>query len=456
MKMTTSEAFHPYQNFCVDYLVSHSRCGLFLDMGLGKTSITLKAIDILMNDYLEIRKVLVIAPLRVAKMTWKDEVSKWEDFKDLTIKEAIGTSEERIEAINSKAEIVTINRENIKWLYDYYISNKRRPPFDMIVIDESSSFKNRSTARWKACKAFTNIAKRVAILTGTPTPNGYMDLWSQIYLLDKGQRLGQTLTEYRNRYFYLQNLRFHQYRLREGSEKEINDSIKDICVSMNSKDYLTLPEKIVNNIPIQLGESELRLYKTMEKDMLIELDGEEITAANAAVVMNKLIQLASGAIYDEKGDYKVIHSAKIEALKEIIEDNEGKPILVFYNFKNEKDRIMEAFKELEPRELNTEKDQKDWNEGKIRLLVINPASAGHGLNLQAGGNIIVWFSLTWNLEYYQQANRRLYRQGQKKAVVINHLIAKGTVDEDVLSRLQGKGKVQENLLSYIKAKLSAK
>lgn len=237
---------------------------------------------------------------------------------------------------------------------------------------------------------------------------------------------------------------------------EINDSIKDICVSMNSKDYLTLPEKIVNNIPIQLGESELRLYKTMEKDMLIELDGEEITAANAAVVMNKLIQLASGAIYDEKGDYKVIHSAKIEALKEIIEDNEGKPILVFYNFKNEKERIMEAFKELEPRELNTEKDQKDWNEGKIRLLVINPASAGHGLNLQAGGNIIVWFSLTWNLEYYQQANKRLYRQGQKKAVVINHLIAKGTVDEDVLSRLQGKGKVQENLLSYIKAKLSAK
>ncbi len=456
MKMTTNEKFHPYQNFCVDYLVSHSRCGLFLDMGLGKTSITLKAIDILMNDYLEIRKVLVIAPLRVAKMTWKDEVSKWEDFKDLTIQEAIGTSEERIKAINSKAEIVTINRENIKWLYDYYISNKKRPPFDMIVIDESSSFKNRSTARWKACKAFTNIAKRVVILTGTPTPNGYMDLWSQIYLLDKGQRLGLTLTEYRNRYFYLQNLRFHQYKLRTGAEMEINDSIKDICVSMNSKDYLTLPEKIVNNIPIQLGESELRLYKTMEKDMLIELDGEEITAANAAVVMNKLIQLASGAIYDEKGDYKVIHSAKIEALKEIIEDNEGKPILVFYNFKNEKERIMEAFKELEPRELNTEKDQKDWNEGKIRLLVINPASAGHGLNLQAGGNIIVWFSLTWNLEYYQQANKRLYRQGQKNSVVINHLIAKGTVDEDVLSRLQGKGKVQDNLLAYIKAKVSEK
>lgn len=450
--MNTKTDFHEYQNYCSEYLINHKRCGLFLDMGLGKTSITLKAIDTLMNDFLEVNRVLVVAPLRVAKMTWKDEVEKWEDI-NLTIAVAVGDAETRAKALESKSDIVTINRENVKWLYDYYQSIKKTPPFDMVVIDESSSFKNRSTVRWKAMKVFATFAKRVVILTGTPAPNGYMDLWAQIYLLDHGQRLGQTLTAYRNQYFYLKNIRFHQYQIKAGAEEAINKAISDICVSMKSEDYLTLPEKVTNNVVVELDDIAKEVYKTMERDMLIEFEGEEITAANAAVVMNKLIQLASGFIYDAAGEYKAIHSVKLDALREIIDDNPERPILVFYNYRSEKERIFEEFKDLEPRELNTEQDQKDWNEGKIRLLVINPASAGHGLNLQAGGNIIVWFSLTWNLEYYQQANKRLYRQGQKQAVVINHLIAKGTVDEDVLVRLNSKGKTQDTLLDYIKAKI---
>ena len=421
-------------------------------MGLGKTAITLKAIDELVNDYLEVNKVLVVAPLRVAKLTWKDELAIWKDL-NLTISVAVGNIQQRIESIESNSDIVTINRENIKWLLDYYKSNKKIPPFDMIVIDESSSFKNKSTSRWKAMKVFTNLAKRVVILTGTPVPNGYMDLWAQIYLLDKGQRLGLTLTEYRNRYFYLYNLKFHQFKLKTGSEDLINKAINDICVSMKSEDYLTLPEKITNNIQVELDDKSLDLYKKMELEMLIKLNDETILAANAAVVMNKLIQIASGAIYDENGNYLLIHQTKIEALKEIIEDNENKPILVFYNYRSEKERILEAFKDLNPRELNSKQDQDDWNNNKVNLLVVNPASAGHGLNLQAGGNIIVWFSLTWNLEYYQQANKRLYRQGQKNSVIINHLIAKNTVDEDVLSRLNDKSKRQDSLLDYIKAKL---
>lgn len=450
--MNTEKDFHDYQKYCTNYLIQHKKCGLFLDMGLGKTAITLKAIDELVNDYLEVNKVLVVAPLRVAKLTWKDELAVWKDL-NLTISIAVGNIQQRIESIESNSDIITINRENIKWLLDYYKSNKKIPPFDMIVIDESSSFKNKSTSRWKAMKVFTNLAKRVVILTGTPVPNGYMDLWAQIYLLDKGKRLGLTLTEYRNRYFYLYNLKFRQFKLKTGSEDLINQAINDICVSMKSEDYLTLPEKITNNIQVELDNKSLDLYKKMELEMLIKLNDETILAANAAVVMNKLIQIASGAIYDEKGDYLLIHQAKIEALKEIIEDNENKPILVFYNYRSEKERILEAFKVLNPRELNSKQDQDDWNSGKIKLLVVNPASAGHGLNLQAGGNIIVWFSLTWNLEYYQQANKRLYRQGQKNSVIINHLIAKNTVDEDVLSRLNGKRKRQDSLLDYIKAKL---
>ena len=450
--MNTASDFHPYQNYCTEYLISHKRCGLLLDMGLGKTAITLKAIDTLMNDYLEVNRVLVIAPLRVAKMTWKDEAEKWEDLH-LSISVAVGDAEAREKALNSKSDIVTLNRENVKWLLDYYKAKKQIPPFDMVVIDESSSFKNRATIRWKAVRAFTSCAKRVVILTGTPVPNGYMDLWAQIYLLDRGQRLGQTLTAYRSKYFYLKNIRFHQYQILNGAADDINKAISDICVSMKSEDYLALPEKVINNVLVELDDKAKEIYKTMERDMLIELEGEEITAANAAVVMNKLIQLASGAVYDEKGDYKAIHASKLDALREIVEDNAERPILVFYNYRSEKERIFEAFKDLEPRELNTEQDQKDWNAGKIRLLVINPASAGHGLNLQAGGNIIVWFSLTWNLEYYQQANKRLYRQGQKQSVVINHLIAKDTVDEDVLTRLSSKGKAQDTLLDYIKAKV---
>lgn len=452
--MRTDEAFHQYQKYCVGYLVSHERCGLFLDMGLGKTAITLKAISDLMNDYLEVRRVLVVAPLRVAKLTWRDELRKWEDLSGLTLAEAIGNAADRAEAIRSGADITTINRENVKWLYDYYMSRREKPPFDMVVIDESSSFKNRASQRWKAMKALTAYAKRVVLLTGTPVPNGFMDLWAQIYLIDRGQRLGQTLTAYRDRYFVCRNQRFRQYELRPSAEEQIEAAVKDVCVSMKSEDYLTLPEKVENTVTVELDEASRKAYREMERNCLLELDGKAITAANAAVVLSKLIQLAGGAAYDDSGGYSELHRAKIDALREIVEENEGKPILVFYNFVSEKERLARAFAELGPRELRNEEDQADWNAGKIRMMLCNPASAGHGLNLQAGGHIVVWFSLTWNLEYYEQANRRLYRQGQKESVVINHLIAEGTIDANVLSRLKGKDRRQEGMLEYIKARIT--
>lgn len=451
--MRTDEAFHPYQRYCVSYLVSHPRCGLFLDMGLGKTAITLKAVSELIGDYLDVGRVLVVAPLRVAKLTWRDELRKWEDLSWLTLSEAIGSAEERAEALESGADLTTINRENVKWLYDYYASHRRRPPFDMVVIDESSSFKNRASQRWKAMKAITASAKRVVLLTGTPVPNGFMDLWAQVYLIDRGQRLGQTLTAYRDRYFVCRNQRFHQYELRPFAEEQIEEAVKDVCVSMKSEDYLSLPEKVENTVSVELGKEAMSAYREMERNCLLELDGRTITAANAAVAMNKLIQLAGGAAYAEGGGYSELHRAKIDALREIAEENEGKPMLVFYNYVSERERIEKAFADLGPRELKGEADQRDWNEGRIAMMLCNPASAGHGLNLQAGGHIVVWFSLTWNLEYYEQANRRLYRQGQKESVVINHLIAKGTIDEDVLARLKGKGRRQESMLEFIKARI---
>ena len=408
-----------------------------------------------MFDRFEVNKVLIVAPLRVSRFTWKEEIEKWSNFHNFTFEEALGNEENRIKALKSNADIITINRENVYWLYEYYWSNRIKPPFDMIIVDESSSFKNRKSKRWKALKSLSTKVNRIVLLSGTPSPNGIEDLWSQIYLLDRGERLGKTLTAFRNNYMIRTSTMFSLYKARSGAEDEVYEKIKDITVSLKSEDHIKLPEKIVSDIKISLSSSEMKKYKELEDNFILELKDEEITAINSAVMVNKLIQLASGAIYTGKDkEWIDFHDKKIEALKEILEEN-GESIMVFYNYEHEKERIFKELKEFNPRMLKSEEDKKDWDDGKIKLLVVHPASAGHGLNLQSGGRIIVWFSLTWNLEYYEQANARLYRLGQDKPVFIYHLIASKTVDEDVKARLGKKHKSQEDLLDFIKAKIES-
>ena len=444
-----------YQEYMKNRIINTPKLGLFVPMGMGKSASTLLAVNELMFDRFEVNKVLIIAPLRVSRFTWKEEVEKWSNFHNFTFEEALGNEENRIKALKSNADIITINRENVYWLYEYYWSNRIKPPFDMIIVDESSSFKNRKSKRWKALKSLSTKVKRIILLSGTPSPNGIEDLWSQIYLLDKGERLGKTLTAFRNNYMIRTSTMFSLYKARSGAEDEVYEKIKDITVSLKSEDHIKLPEKIVSDIKISLSSSEMKKYKELEDNFILELKDEEITAINSAVMVNKLIQLASGAIYTGKDkEWIDFHDKKIEALKEILEEN-GEPIMVFYNYEHEKERIFKELKEFNPRMLKSEEDKKDWDDGKIKLLVVHPASAGHGLNLQSGGRIIVWFSLTWNLEYYEQANARLYRLGQDKPVFIYHLIASKTVDEDVKARLGKKHKSQEDLLNFIKAKIES-
>ena len=450
------EEFIPfdYQKYMISRIIDTPKLGLFVPMGMGKSATSLMAIKELMFDYLEISRVLIIAPLRVSRFTWKEEIEKWINFKNLKFVEAIGNEKERIKAINSNADIVTINRENVYWLQDYYFKNKIYPDFDMIVVDESSSFKNRASKRRRALSNLSLSAKRILLLSGTPSPNGVEDLWSQIYLLDRGNRLGKNITAFRNEYMERASYMFNIFKPKKGAEDKIYSKIKDITVSLKNNEFLSLPDKIEENIEIKLDEKSLKAYKELEREYILEIEEEEIRASSAAVVVNKLIQLASGSIYTgEEKKYLKIHDYKIKALREILESN-GEPVMCFYNYNHEKERIFEELKEFNPRELKSELDKREWDEGKIKLLVVHPASAGHGLNLQSGGRIIVWFSLTWNLEYYEQANARLYRLGQNKTVFIYHLIAKGTVDEDVKKRLKSKARSQEELLEFIKAKIN--
>lgn len=442
-----------YQKFMIEKIITTPRLGLFVPMGMGKSACTLSAINSLLNDYLEIKRVLIIGPLNVSKFTWEDEKNKWVEFQDLTISKAIGNEEKRIKAINSDSDICIINRENVDWLQNYYIENKIYPNFDMIVLDESSSFKNRASKRFKAIKNISLSARRILLLSGTPSPNGIEDLWSQMYLLDRGVRLGRTITEFRNRYMVKASNIFNIYKPRKGADLLVYEKIKDITVSLKNNE-LKLPMKIEKSIDITLPDKVKKEYNNLEKDYFLELEGKEITAMNAAVVMNKLIQVASGAIYTgNEREYISLHSEKIEALRKILE-NTGENVMVFYNYEHEKTRIFKALSDFNPRTLESEKDKRDWDEGNIRLLVVHPASAGHGLNLQTGGRIIVWFSLTWNLEYYEQANARLHRLGQDKTVFIYRLICKDTVDEEVEKRLKNKACSQEEMLDYIRAKIN--
>ena len=443
-----------YQQYAINHVIDNSASGLFLDMGMGKTVSTLTAIDdlILLG---EVNKVLVIAPLRVAEDTWSTEVDKWDHLKHLRISKILGTKKQREEAINTDADIYVTNRENVDWLVAECFNSWI---WDMVVIDELSSFKSSKAKRFRALKKVRPYFKRIVGLTGTPAPNSLIDLWPQIYLLDGGQRLGKTITGYKERYFKpgrRNGYVVYNWELKEGSEEAIQNKISDICISMSAKDYLDIPERIDNRVGITLPIKVMDTYKQLEKDLVLEIGEEDITAANAAVLTNKLLQLANGAIYSEDKEVVRIHDEKLDILEEIIDIANGKPVLVFYNFKHDYDRISKMLtkNKIKHQALNTSDDIKKWNNGEIQVALLHPASAGHGLNLQYGGNIIVWFGLTWSLELYQQANARLHRQGQKETVIIHHLIAKGTVDEDVMNALANKEVNQNMLLEAVKARI---
>ncbi|MEG1297098.1 MAG: SNF2-related protein, partial [Niameybacter sp.] len=379
---------HSYQEYAIDKIIELGAVGLFMDMGMGKTVSTLTAVLQLLFDYFEVGKVLVIAPLRVADATWTDEVGKWEHLSDLKVSKVLGSQDDRLKALSKQADIYVINRENVSWLVGRY---KQHWPFDMVVVDELSSFKSPKSKRFKDLKRVLPYIKRIVGLTGTPAPNSLMDLWSQLYLLDKGERLGKTLTAYREKYFSPDKRNQHivyTYKLKSFAEEAIHKQIGDICISLSAEDYLDLPERIDNVVKVKLNDKVMQQYKEFERQNLLELQDTDITAATAGVVVGKLLQMANGNIYDDQGEVHRIHDAKLEALSEIIEHVNGQPVLVFYNFKHDYDSLVRRFKKLEPKTLQTGEDIKAWNQGKIKMLLAHPASVGHGLNLQAGGNII--------------------------------------------------------------------
>lgn len=444
-----------YQQYAINHILEHEASGLFLDMGMGKTVSSLTAIDDLL--FLgEATKVLVIAPKRVAEDTWSTEVEKWDHLKHLRISKILGTKKQRKDALMKDADIYVTNRENVDWLVDECYKSWI---WDTLIIDELSSFKSSKAKRFRALKKVRPYFKRIVGLTGTPAPNSLIDLWPQVYLLDGGQRLGKTITGYRERYFVpgdRNQFVVFNYNLREGAEEAIHNKISDICVSMKADDYLDMPERIDNIVRIDLPKKALREYEELEKELIIQLDDEDISASNSAVLTGKLLQMCNGAIYaDETKEVINIHDEKLNALMDIIEAANGKTVLIFYSFKHDLIRIKEFLKKnkIKGQELGGSEDIKKWNDGEIPVLLLHPASAGHGLNLQYGGNIIVWFGLTWSLELYQQACARLYRQGQKESVVIHHIIARSTVDEDVMKALQGKELNQNLLLEAVKARI---
>lgn len=436
---------HKYQEEAINKIIEIDRCGLFLDMGLGKTVIALTAINDLMFNHFDIAKVLIIAPLKVAEDTWSRELSKWDHLKDLNISLMLGDKAKRIKALETQADIYVINRENVSWLVTYL---GRDWDFDMIVIDELSSFKNPTSNRFMSLRKVIRKSVRVVGLTGTPNPNGFIDLWSQIYLLDSGDRLGKTLTSYRNEFFIpdkRDSQRVFTYKLKDGSSELIKNKVSDICISMKAEDYLELPDKIFVNHMVSLQNR--KAYDDLEKEFYFEFEkGAEVTASSKSVLINKLLQLSNGAVYMSCYDYFMVHDDKLNKLEELVESTLDSPILCFYQYYHDAVRIKSTFSFAE--ELSVDTIDR-WNEGKIKLLLTHPSSSAYGLNLQNGGNIIVWFGLTWNLELYQQANARLHRQGQKHNVFIHHLICENTVEERVLETLQRKGKVQDELLDYL-------
>lgn len=441
---------HNYQNYAKNFILAHKVSALFLDCGLGKTITTLTAINELMYDSFEISKVLIIAPLRVAQSTWKDEIKKWDHLNLLRYSIAVGDEKERLKALKQTSDIYIINRENVDWLVTKSGIDFN---FDMLIIDELSSFKSHTSKRFKSLLKIRPYFERVVGLTGTPSSNGLMDLWAEFRVLDLGERLGRYITHYRNEYFLPDKRNgavIFSYKPQPNAEERIYRRLADMTISMKSTEYLKMPELILNELEINLGEEDQIKYKKFKKEMVMTIQEKEIDAINAASLSNKLIQLANGSIYDEAKNFYEVHNKKLDKLEEIIESANGKPVLVAYWFKADKERIEKRFK---VREIKTADDIKQWNMGMINLALIHPASAGHGLNLQSGGSTLVWFSLTWSLELYQQTNARLYRQGQKDTVVIHHLITKNTIDEDIMKSLKRKDKTQEALMRAVKARI---
>ena len=441
---------HNYQNYAKDFILAHKVSALFLDCGLGKTITTLTAINELMYDSFEISKVLIIAPLRVAQSTWKEEIEKWDHLNLLRYSIAVGDEKERLKALKQTSDIYIINRENVDWLVTKSGIDFN---FNMLIIDELSSFKSHTSKRFKSLLKIRPYFERVVGLTGTPSSNGLMDLWAEFRILDLGERLGRYITHYRNEYFLPDKRNgavIFSYKPQPNAEERIYRRLADITISMKSTEYLKMPELILNELEINLDEEDQMKYKKFKKEMVMTIQEKEIDAINAASLSNKLIQLANGSIYDADKKFYEIHNKKLDKLEEIIESANGKPVLVAYWFKADKERIEKRFK---VREIKTADDIKQWNKGMIDLALIHPASAGHGLNLQSGGSTLVWFSLTWSLELYQQTNARLYRQGQKDTVVIHHLIIKNTIDEDIMKSLKRKDKTQEALMKAVKARI---
>lgn len=441
---------HEYQSYATEFILSHPISAVFLEMGLGKSVITLSAIFDLCLDSFLVCKVLVIAPLRVARDTWPAEINKWDHLKGLSYSVAVGTEKERIDALKKQSTLYIINRENVDWLV-----HKSGIPFrfDMVVIDELSSFKSYGAKRFKSLLKVRPFVKRIVGLTGTPSSNGLMDLWAEFRILDLGQRLGRYISHYRNTYFKPDKRNAQivfSYKPLPGAEEEIYKQISDMTISMKSTDYLKMPEYVSNEVFVTLSDKEWKVYSDFKEDMVANLGDEEIDAVNAAVLSGKLLQMANGAVYDSENKAHVIHDKKLDALEDLIEGANGKPVLVAYWYKHDLERIKERFP---VRQIQSSKDIEDWNNSEIPIAVIHPASAGHGLNLQSGGSTLIWFGLTWSLELYQQTNARLYRQGQKDTVIVHHIITKNTIDEDVLLALTKKEKTQDALIDAVKANL---
>ncbi len=448
---------HDYQRHCISRILKTKKIGLFLDMGLGKTVTTLTAIRELKYNRFQVRKVLVIAPKKVAEGTWTREKDKWDHTRMLRVSPVLGSLAKRIRALNTPADIYVINRENVTWLVDYYRNDW---PFDMVVVDESSSFKSHKAKRFKSLASVSEKIDRMVELTGTPSPNGLDDLWAQVFLLDGGERLERRYTWFREKYFQPDKRgadgTVYSYEAKPGTERNILERISDICVSMKAEDYLELPDLVYHRISVELDAKSARAYRELERNMVLELPEEgEITAASAAALSNKLLQLANGALYDGDRNVHQVHDCKIEAFLELVESLKGRPVLVFYNYQHDRERILAALigKGLRVRELRTPADEDDWNSRQIDILLAHPASSAYGLNLQQGGNHVVWFGLTWNYELYTQANKRLHRQGQEEKVIIHHLVCEGTRDEDVMEALERKEDVQNQVMESLKARI---
>lgn len=446
---------YPYQQYCAARIVADAAVGLFLDMGLGKTVITLDAINTLRYDRWAVQRVLIIAPKKVAEGTWTKEAQKWEHLRHLRISAVLGSQQKRLRALATPADIYVINRDNVAWLVDYF---KNAWPFDMVVLDESSSFKNSQSKRFKALKLVRSRINRLVELTGTPASNGLIDLWAQIYLLDGGARLGRTLGQYRERFFdpdKRSRTQIFSYTPKDGSMGYIQQAIGDICVSMKAEDYLNLPDRMFDDVPVVLDDKARKAYRQLERDLLLELDEGQITAASAGVLTGKLLQLCNGAVYDSEKRPLAIHNCKVEAFLEVLEQLNGQHCLVFYNFQHDRDRLLAALEPLglRVRVYQSAADEDAWNAGEIDVLLAHPASCAYGLNLQNGGHHIVWFGLTWSLEQYEQANKRLHRQGQRHPVIVHHLVVQGGMDEDVIESLRAKGDTQEALMDALKARI---